>query len=91
MSIVSLAEAKAHLLEVVSRVSSHHETCDRHSSLSPVRDPAGPGGFLEETINVLSDSEVFRDPIAPQEGIATGRVESADDLAQAMSRRRSPR
>lgn len=90
---MSLAEAKAHLSEVVSRVSSQHErvTVTVHGRPSAILLAPEDLERLEETIAVLADNELLRDLVASDDDIAAGRVESADDLAQAMARRRSPR
>ena len=90
---MSLAEAKAHLSEVVNRVSSQHErvTVTVHGRPSAILLAPEDLERLEETIAVLADNELLRDLGASDEDIAVGRVESADDLAQAMARRRSPK
>ncbi len=90
MSIMSLAEAKAHLSEVVNRVSSQHErvTVTVHGRPSAILLAPEDLEQLEETIAVLADNELLRDLGASDDDIAAGRVESADDLAQAMAQRR---
>ena len=87
---MSLAEAKAHLSEVVNRVSSQHErvTVTVHGRPSAILLAPEDLERLEETIAVLADNELLRDLGASDEDIAVGRVESADDLAQAMAQRR---
>lgn len=87
---MSLAEAKAHLSEVVNRVSSQHErvTVTVHGRPSAILLAPDDLERLEETIAVLADNELLRDLGASDEDIAAGRVESADDLAQAMAQRR---
>lgn len=93
MSIMSLAEAKAHLSEVVNRVSSQHErvTVTVHGRPSAVLLAPEDLERLEETVAVLADNELLRDLAASDEDIAAGRVETADDLAHAMAQRRSRR
>lgn len=93
MSILSLAEAKAHLSEVVNRVSSQHErvTVTVHGRPSAILIAPEDLEQMEETIAVLSDNELLRDLATSDEDVAAGRVETADDLAQAMAQRRSRR
>lgn len=44
---------------------------------------------LEETIAVLADSDLLRQLAEAEADVAAGRVETADELAEAMRRRRS--
>ena len=90
---MSLAEAKAHLSEVVNRVSSQHErvTVTVHGRPSAVLLAPEDLERLEETIAVLAANELLRDLAASDEDIAAARVETADDLAHAMAQRRSRR
>jgi antitoxin YefM len=90
MSTMSLAEAKAHLSEVVRRVSTQHErvTVTVHGHASVVLLAPEDLERLEETIAVLADSELLLQLTEAEADIAAGRVETADELAQAMSRRR---
>ncbi len=90
---MSLAEAKAHLSEVVNRVSTQHErvTVTVHGHPSAILLAPEDLERLEETIAVLADNELLRDLAASEDDIAAGRVETADDLAAAMAHRRSSR
>ncbi len=90
---MSLAEAKAHLSEVVNRVSTQHErvTVTVHGHPSAILLAPEDLERLEETIAVLADNELLRDLAASDDDIAAGRVETADDLAAAMAHRRSSR
>ena len=90
---MSLAEAKAHLSEVVNRVSTQHErvTVTVHGHPSAILLAPEDLERLEETIAVLADNELLRDLAASDDYIAAGRVETADDLAAAMAHRRSSR
>jgi antitoxin YefM len=91
MSTFSLAEAKAHLSEVVNRVSTQHEriTVTVHGRPSAVLLAPEDLERLEETIAVLADSDLVRDLAQAEADIASGRVESADELAEAMRARRA--
>lgn len=90
---MSLAEAKAHLSEVVNRVSTQHErvTVTVHGHPSAILLAPEDLERLEETIAVLADNELLRDLAASDDDIAAGRVETVDDLAAAMAHRRSSR
>ena len=89
MSTMTLAEAKAHLSEVVSRVSSQHErvTVTVHGRASAVLLAPEDLDRLEETIAVLADNELVQQLAQADSDVASGRVETADDLAEAMRRR----
>mgnify|MGYP001816515001 FL=1 len=91
MSTFSLAEAKAHLSEVVNRVSTQHEriTVTVHGRPSAVLLAPEDLERLEETIAVLADSDLVRHLAQADADIASGRVESADELAEAMRTRRA--
>lgn len=86
---MTLAEAKAHLSEVVSRVSSQHErvTVTVHGRASAVLLAPEDLDRLEETIAVLADNELVQQLAQADSDVASGRVETADDLAEAMRRR----
>ncbi len=88
---MSLAEAKAHLSEVVNRVSTQHErvTVTVHGHPSAILLAPEDLERLEETIAVLADNELLRALSSSDDDIAAGRVETADDLAAAMVHRRS--
>jgi antitoxin YefM len=86
-----LAEVKAHLSELVGRVSTQHErlTVTVHGRPSVVLLAVDDLESLEETIAVLSDTDALRDLIEAEAEIARGEGESEEQLAEAM-RRRSP-
>ncbi|MFL6163613.1 MAG: type II toxin-antitoxin system Phd/YefM family antitoxin [Jatrophihabitantaceae bacterium] len=86
-----LAEVKAHLSELVGRVSSQHErlTVTVYGRPSAVLLAVEDLESLEETIAVLSDTDALRDMIEAEAEIARGEGESEEQLAAAM-RRRSP-
>lgn len=91
MTTFSLAEAKAHLSEVVNRVSTQHEriTVTVHGRPSAVLLAPEDLERLEETIAVLADGDLVRDLVQAEADVAAGRVESADELAEAMRARRA--
>ncbi|TXH41918.1 MAG: type II toxin-antitoxin system Phd/YefM family antitoxin [Actinobacteria bacterium] len=92
MSTISLAEAKAHLSEVVNRVSTQHErvTVTVHGRASAVLLAPDDLERLEETIAVLADGDLVHQLARSEADVASGRVESADELAEVMRQRRAP-
>ena len=88
---MSLAEVKAHLSELVGRVSTQHErlTVTVHGRPSAVLLAVEDLESLEETIAVLSDTEAMRDLIQAEAEIARGEGESEEQLAEVMRRRSS--
>ena len=91
METMPLAEVKAHLSEVVSRVNGQHErvTVTVHGQASAVIMSPDDLERLEETIAVLADETLIRDLTASEVDLAAGRVEDADSLAAAMRARKS--
>ncbi len=89
MSTMPLAEVKAHLSEVVSRVSSQHErvTVTVHGQPSAVIMAPDDVERLEETIAVLADGPLILQLTESEADLAQGRVEGVDSLAQAMRAR----
>ena len=88
---MSLAEAKAHLSEVVNRVSTQHErvTVTVHGHASAVLLAPEDLERLEETIAVLADNELLLQLTEAEADVAAGQVETAAELAEAMRRRRT--
>lgn len=88
---MSLAEAKAHLSEVVNRVNTQHErvTVTVHGRASAVLVAPEDLERLEETIAVLADNELLLRLAQSEADVAAGRIETADELAEAMRRRRT--
>lgn len=86
---MSLAEVKAHLSEVVSRVSGHHErvTVTVHGTPSAVLVAPEDLESLEETLAILSDPDTMRRISASDAELAAGRGESEVELDVAMERR----
>ncbi len=87
-----LGEAKAHLSELVGRVHDHHErvTVTVHGRPSAVILAVEDLERLEETIVVLSDPGTMRRLAESDAELARGESVSAEELAEAMSRRTSP-
>jgi antitoxin YefM len=90
METMPLAEVKAHLSEVVSRVNGQHErvTVTVHGQASAVIMSPDDLERLEETIAVLADETLIRELTASEADLAAGRVEDADSLAAAMRARK---
>jgi len=84
-----LAEVKAHLSELVGRVSSQHDrvTVTVHGRPSAVLLSPDDLDALEETIAVLSDTDSLRQLAASDAELARGEGESEQSLAEAMRRR----
>jgi prevent-host-death family protein len=84
-----LAEVKAHLYEVVSRVSDQHErvTVTGHGKPSAVIMSPDDIERQEETIAVLSDGALIRQLTESEADLAEGRVADLDMLATAMRAR----
>ena len=85
-----LAEVKAHLSEVVSRVYGQHErvTVTVHGKASAVIMSPDDLERLEETIAVFADQTLIRVLTASEVDLAAGRVEDADSIAAAMRARK---
>jgi len=90
METMPLAEVKAHLSEVVSRVNGQHErvTVTVHGQASAVIMSPDDLERLEETIAVLADEKLIRDLTASEVDLAAGRVEDANSLTAAMRARK---
>lgn len=93
MTVLSLAEVKSHLSELVGRVNSQHErvTVTVHGKPSAVLIATDDLESLEETIAILSDPEALSRLAASEAELARGEGESEEQLAQAMNERRRQR
>ena len=91
MTSISLADAKAHMSDVVSRVSKHHErvTVTVHGQPSAVLISPDDLAMLEETIAVLGDQDLMMQLAAAEADLAAGRVETQEDLEAAMRSRQT--
>ncbi len=85
-----LAEVKAHLSGLVTRVGAHHERVlvTVHGAPSAVLIAPADLESLEETIAILSDQDGMRRLAAADADLAAGQGESESDLAAAMAERR---
>lgn len=90
MATVPLGEAKAHLSELVGRVSEQHErvTVTVHGRPSAVLIAVEDLESIEETLAILSDPAALRRLAESDAELARGEVVTAEDLATAMARRR---
>ena len=93
MTTLSLAEAKTHLSKLVARVSGQHERVyvTVHGKPSAVLIATEDLESLEETIEILADTDAVSRLDASEAELARGEVEGRDDLEAAMARRRSQR
>jgi len=84
--MMSLAEAKAHLSELVSRVGRQHDrvTITVHGRPSAILLSPDDLEALEETIAILSDDAAVHQLAASDAELARGEGESDQELADAM-------
>ena len=89
--VSSLAETKAHLSELVTRVGDQHEriTVTVHGRPVAVLLAVDDLESLEETIAVLSDAVMMRSLNEAEAELARGEGHNPDSLAAAMRARRS--
>lgn len=89
-STLPLAEVKAHLSELVSRVSTEHDrvTVTVHGRPSAMLLAVEDLEALEETIAILSDTELMKQLTQAEAEIARGEGETREQLAEAIRRRR---
>lgn len=90
MTVMSLAEVKAHLSELVGRVNAQHErvTVTVHGKPSAVLIATEDLESLEESLAILSDPETLQRLAASDAELARGEGESEAELAQVMGERR---
>lgn len=93
MTTLSLADVKAHLSQLVARVSGQHERVHVtvHGKPSAVLIAQEDLDSLEETIDILSDEDAMRRLHASDTELARGEVETREELDAAMERRRGSR
>ena len=87
----SLAEAKAHLSELVARAGAEHEriTVTVHGRPTAVLLAVEDLDALEETIAVLSDPALMRSLSEADAELARGEGEDQESLAAVMRARRA--
>lgn len=93
MSTYSLADAQAHLSELVKRVHSQHERVmvTVHGTPSAVLLSPDDLERMEETIAVLTDSALMQQLIEAEADLAAGRVETLDSFLRASPQSTAPR
>ena len=87
---MSLADVKAHLSELVSRVHGQHErvTVTVHGRPSAVLLSVEDLESLEETIVILADSDAVAALLASEAELARGEVVNQAELIEAVAKRR---
>ena len=90
MTSLPLAEVKAHLSELISRVSTQHDRVivTVHGHPSAVLLAPDDLQRLEETIAVLADHDLIAELVSSESDLDSGRLESAEELEKAMKLRR---
>jgi antitoxin YefM len=91
MTTMPLGDVKSHLSELVGRVHDHHErvTVTVHGKPSAVLVAVEDLEQLEETLAIMRDSDTLRRLADSDAELARGEEISADELADAMRRRRA--
>lgn len=89
-TVMSLADVKAHLSQLVGRVNAEHErvTVTVHGKPSAVLIATEDLESLEETIAMLSEPDTLARLAASDAELARGEGESEARLAEAMNERR---
>ena len=92
-SQVPLAEAKAHLSELVGRVRDEHEriVVTVHGQPSAILMATDDVDALEETIAILSDPSTMAELRTAEQEEAAGLYVSQEDMAKIMAARQTHR
>lgn len=87
---MSLAEVKAHLSEVVSRVRDHHERVivTVHGQPSAVLIAVEDLEALQETLAILSEPDTMKRLAESDAELARGEVIEGDEIAGILAARR---
>jgi antitoxin YefM len=91
MTVLPLGDVKSHLSEIVGRVHDHHErvTVTVHGKPSAVLIAPEDLEALEETLEIMRDAATMNRLAESDAELARGEHVSAEELAEAMRRRRA--
>jgi antitoxin YefM len=91
MTVLPLGEVKSHLSELVGRVHDHHErvTVTVHGRPSAILIAPEDLEALEETLEIMRDAATMNRLSESDAELARGEYVSAEELAEAMRRRRA--
>lgn len=91
MTTTPLGEAKNHLSELVDRASRTHERFEIsvHGNVRAVLLSADDLASLEETLEILSDSDAVAAIREAEADIAAGRTYSQQEVIEAFEQRRA--
>lgn len=91
MTVLPLGDVKSHLSELVSRVHDHHEriTVTVHGRPSAILISPEDLQALEETLEIMRDAATMKRLAESDAELARGEYVSADELAEAMRRRKA--
>jgi antitoxin YefM len=91
MTTVSLADAKAHLSELIGRVSGQHKRVYITVHGKPPAVLLAIEDLESETIEILAGADTMRRLHASEAELSRAEVASRDELDAAMARRRDQR
>jgi antitoxin YefM len=91
MTVLPLGDVKSHLSEIVGRVHDHHErvTVTVHGRPSAILIAPEDLEALEETLEIMRDAATMNRLAESDAELARGEYVSAEELAEAMRRRRA--
>jgi antitoxin YefM len=91
MTVLPLGDVKSHLSELVGRVHDHHErvTVTVHGRPSAILIAPEDLEALEETLEIMRDAATMNRLAESDAELARGEYVSAEELAEAMRRRRA--
>lgn len=93
MSVESLANVKANLSQYIDQVQHQHErvTITRNGRAAAVLISPEDLEALEETLAVLSDTDVMHDLATAQEAYTRGEYTSAEEMGRIIANRTTER